>query len=249
RCHTLGTMSEITAAPALDHAEFELLGERLVILADLALWWPDRRTLVITDTHFGKTAAFRSHGVGVPETTTMHDLARLTRLIEFTKATRLLHLGDLVHSAEGCTEAVMDQLAGWRHEHDSLEILLVEGNHDRRAGDLPRCLAIERLQSLNEGSFRFVHDPTQPEDSGRCLVGGHIHPAVRMHAGKRSERLKCFLASQSRVLLPAFGSFTGAMTVKPTTNDRVFVAHGNEICEVGVPSPCIDTEARSDRSK
>jgi metallophosphoesterase superfamily enzyme len=49
----------------------------LWLLADRALYWPERRWLCVADAHFGKAAAFRALGQPVPRGTTANNLARL----------------------------------------------------------------------------------------------------------------------------------------------------------------------------
>ncbi len=61
--------------------EIDWGGERLVVLAERALYWPRRRTIIIADPHFGKAATFRQAGIPVPHGTTATDLDRLRRLL------------------------------------------------------------------------------------------------------------------------------------------------------------------------
>jgi metallophosphoesterase superfamily enzyme len=66
------------------------------------------------------------------------------------------------------------------------------------------------------------------------VLAGHLHPAVALGGpGRQRERLPCFLFGPRRGILPAFGSFTGAATVRPTAGERVFVVAGDEVLQVG----------------
>jgi metallophosphoesterase superfamily enzyme len=76
----------------------------------------------------------------------------------------------------------------------------VEGNHDPG----PIGLGGSHRAALRIGAVRFCHQPglaPGPE------VGGHYHPKLRL-AG-RSHR--CFVLAPDRVILPAFGAYTGGL--------------------------------------
>jgi len=79
--------------------DFEFGGSAWRALPQRAALWLDRCWLLVADLHFGKSATFRARGVPVPAGTTQADLARLTALIEATRARRL------VFSATCCTRA------------------------------------------------------------------------------------------------------------------------------------------------
>ena len=70
-----------------------LAGERMLLLAQRALYWPRERTLFVADVHLGKAAAFRAGGVPVPRGATASDLSRLTALLAGTGARRLVASG------------------------------------------------------------------------------------------------------------------------------------------------------------
>jgi len=78
----------------------EIAGERVVLGAEAALYWPRGGTLVVADAHFGKAAAFRQSGVFVPEATTTGALDRLDRLLTESAATRVVFIGDFLHARE-----------------------------------------------------------------------------------------------------------------------------------------------------
>ncbi len=215
-------------------------GERLHLLAERAIYWPGRRTLLVADVHFGKAATFQHFGLGVPDGadtgTTRDDLGRLTHLIEHTGAERLVVLGDLLHSQHGQAAHLLELVSRWRLQHNALELLLVRGNHDRRAGDPPddwRVTCVE--QPWPDTPFCFRHEPETDPGPSACgyTLAGHIHPAVTLNGrGKLQTRLPCFVFGANSGLLPAFGSFTGSASRKPKTGERVFVIAGDEVVQV-----------------
>ena len=154
-----------------------LHGEQLVLMPERAIFWPDRATLVISDLHIGKAAAFRVAGVPVPELTTGAMLARLTAAIARTQAGTILCLGDLLHAASGRTPAALEAVRSWREQHRDLTFVLVRGNHDTHAGDPPhewdmRCVD----EPWTFGPFAWRHRPAVTPE--RYTFAGHVHPAA-----------------------------------------------------------------------
>lgn len=211
-------------------ASLELAGERVTLLAERALWWPARRTLVVADVHLGKGATFRAAGIPIPRGSTTDDLARLDRALTRTGAEALVILGDLFHARVGReAPGTLAQVGGWRTHWPELDVLLVRGNHDIGAGDPPAELGVRCVDEPWDASpFVFRH---HPESAGSAYVlAGHVHPAVRLggHGGLR-ERLPAFVFGTRIGLLPAFGSFTGGGAVAPEPDDRIYVVADDEV--------------------
>jgi DNA ligase-associated metallophosphoesterase len=206
-----------------------IAGERVELCAERALHWPRERTLFVADVHLGKAAAFRAGGVPLPRGATAADLARLTRLLERSRATRLVILGDFFHARAGRVPALDAAFTAWREHHAALAITLVRGNHDRRAGDPPphwRVTCVADPHALPP--FLGCHDPVEPE-SGHALCG-HVHPGVWLTGpGEESARLPCFVVGMRRTILPAFGRFTGLARPALAAQDRIVAIAGTRL--------------------
>ena len=210
------------------------------LLASGALYLPDTTTLLVADAHFGKAVSFRLRGVPVPQGTTTETLQRLIDALEQTKATRLIFLGDFLHSAEAHAAPTQRALQHWREQHTHLDITLVRGNHDDRAGDPPHRLGINVVDEplLVPGSLvplALCHYPQTV--LGAYVLAGHAHPCVTLKgAGRDRLRLPCFLLGDpikhAVGTLPAFGSFTGMHPITRQVGDRVFAAAGDVVREV-----------------
>lgn len=209
-------------------------GEEVVLLAERALYWPRRSTLCVADPHLGKAASFRADGIFVPRGTTTSALERLERTLTDTGARRLLILGDLLHAREGRDPETLRVVGEWRAARPSLEVVLIRGNHDRRAGDPPASLGIACVDPpLIEEPFAFTHHPASIAD--RHVLSGHVHPGVRLSGrGRQSERLPCFWVRGTGTVLPAFGEFTGLGMIDPMPGDRVFATTGDAVVEAVV---------------
>ena len=213
--------------------EVDIAGEVLQLLPERAAFWKRTGTLFIADFHLGKAASFRKAGIPMPTGTTTENVDRLERCIATLGATRLVFLGDFLHSAEGRAERTLARFGEWRATRKDLEIVLVRGNHDDRAGDPPAGWG---MHCVNPGEgmapFALVHEP-KPVRGGYALAG-HIHPAVRLSGGAgESLRLPCFWFGPRVGVLPSFGAFTGSAVVRPKAGDRVFVVADDEVLSVG----------------
>lgn len=207
-------------------------GESITLLASRAALWDERRWLIVADPHFGKAATFRARGVPVPQGTTSETLARLTALIESTRPTTLVFLGDMFHAAEAHARATLAAMRFWRAVHGSLDIVLVEGNHDLNAGAPPADLGIRvEREPWSAGQLAFCHHPQFV--AGAHALAGHLHPAVRISGrADHGVRLPCFWLREGLSVLPAFGSFTGAARIDREAGDRVVAVGDGRLFEV-----------------
>jgi DNA ligase-associated metallophosphoesterase len=210
----------------------EVAGEGLLLLPERAAYWPARQTLFIADFHLGKAASFRHAGIALPSGTTGENVERLGRALHRTHAKHVVFLGDFLHSAEGRAAATLARFGAWRAARKSIELTLVRGNHDRKAGDPPaewEIACVEEGGTL--GPFVLNHEPG-PSRGGYALAG-HVHPAVRLTGDGESLRLPCFWFARRYGVLPAFGAFTGSAVVRPRSGDQVFVIAEQEVLKVG----------------
>ena len=213
--------------------ELSFLGQRLTLLPQRAIFWQQRRTLLVADPHFGKTASFRAAGVPIPPGTTADDLARLDFLLEALQPERLIVLGDLLHGQIENGSQMLATVERWRTMRSDLKIVLVAGNHDRRAGTVPAAFRVDRVvEILREKPFEFRHRP-RSSDAG-YVMAGHVHPAVRLSGkGGQRETLPCFCFGADHAVLPAFGGFTGSHLIDPEPKDRIYVIADQEVVPIG----------------
>lgn len=213
-------------------ATIEIAGQTLVLLPEKAVFLPQSETLLIADAHIGKATSFRQLGVPVPAGTTDDTLSRLTRLIERLGVRRVVFLGDFLHSARSLAPDTLATVIRWRQTHRSLQLTLVRGNHDDRAGDPPALLEIDAVDEplLQEG-LAFCHHP-RPVD-GAFVLAGHLHPCIGV-GGRAHDwhRMPCFWFSPRVGVLPAFGAFTGMHAIPVRTGERIFAAAPERVFEL-----------------
>ena len=201
-------------------------GAELHLLPERAAWWPAGKTLFIADLHLGKAATYRALGQPVPAGTTQENLARLSALIARYTPQQVIFLGDFLHAAAARTPDVLGALQQWRTQHAAVEMTLVRGNHDSRAGDPPASLGIVVVdEPYLHGPFALCHHPQQ--HATHFVLAGHVHPVCRLIGpGRDSLRLPCFVAQTHQAILPAFGEFTGGWRVTAGQEQRIYPVGG-----------------------
>jgi len=211
--------------------KIELAGEQVELLAERALWRTASRTLVVTDTHWGKAATLRHASMKIPPGTTCDDLDRLSALIDARCPERLVFLGDLIHARQGRHPKTLAAITRWRRSYSELPITLVRGNHDYRAGDPPPEWRINCFdEPLRDGPFALRHVPGR--EAGAYVLAGHLHPKARLRRlGDESGKLPCFRIGVASAILPAFNCLAGGGGFKPTPDERVFVIGDGEVIE------------------
>jgi len=211
-------------------------GRPLTLLPEKAAFIAASATLLVADAHIGKAVSFRALGVPVPRGTTSETLAGLSALLHRTGARRIVFLGDFLHSARAHAPATLAAVAAWRAAHRALDLVLVRGNHDDRAGDPPAALGIRVVdEPLLQDGFALCHHPRPV--AGQYVLAGHLHPCISV--GVRSWdhlRLPCFWFGDAVGVLPAFGAFTGMHAVQGAAEDRLFAVADNMVAAMPVAS-------------
>ncbi len=190
--------------------------------------------LLVADLHLGKASTFRHHGVPVPEGTTADNLDRLSALLAAWRPQCVAFLGDFLHAREARALATLEALAAWRRSHADIDLLLVRGNHDDRAGDPPawlgaRCVD-EPFDVAGVPGLKLSHYPRSVD--GAFVVAGHVHPCAVAGRGFERVRLPCFHMVEGCLTLPAFGAFTGMHPIARSPGDRVFAVTDDSVIEL-----------------
>ena len=187
-------------------------GEPCVLRCSGALWVLNHDTLIAADLHLEKGSAFAARGQMLPPYDSVATLDRLEAEIEALNPARVVLLGDTFHD----TRSVGRMAAADRARIDRLatarDWIWLEGNHDRDALATTQGLIGDVVAAMAVGELRLVHEPEAGEAVGE--VAGHLHPAARVSAYRRSVRRPCFVTDGRRAILPAFGAFTGGLDVR-----------------------------------
>ena len=210
----------------------DLDGVACTLLPNKALYIEEFRMLVVADVHFGKIGHFRKSGIGLPQNAAQENFKVLHSLIQSLPLDTCIFLGDLLHSDYNAECVLVEKLCS---THDQVEFILTEGNHDTRSADYLHkldCLAV--VNEIIVSNLHFTHIPLENIEKERINIAGHIHPAVHMKGkARQSLRLPCFyFDNKKRLILPAFGNFTGTHIIQPHEGEKVFVIAANKVINV-----------------
>lgn len=201
--------------------QLELMGETLWLHHQRAVYWAREHMLLIADSHFGKGAWFRRHGIAVPTGGSQADLERLSSLIHAYRPKQVCALGDFVHNILSPREPFMAAMRAFRRRHPELRLTLVTGNHDRHAGDAVAVLVDEQRAQWDIGPFTLCHEP--PPNPAGYVLSGHLHPVVVIQGNGDRLRVPVLWCRPDSAVLPSFGAFTGGHEVRPGTGDHIFL--------------------------
>ncbi|PZN92404.1 MAG: phosphoesterase [Alphaproteobacteria bacterium] len=219
-------------------------GETLVPLACGGLHWPAQQALLVADLHFEKGSAFARRGRFLPPHDSADTLACLIDALELTGATRVFCLGDSFHDAGGPARLPDRPRAALRLLTQSLDWLWITGNHD---DDAAAVLGGRVMVEARIGALTLRHEavPGAPEPE----LSGHFHPKVAVHIRGRRIVRRCFAVSATKMILPAYGAFTGGLLVDdPAIGAALggpalaFVAEGDRLLRFPVPMGRIAAE-------
>jgi DNA ligase-associated metallophosphoesterase len=190
-------------------APLHIGGQRLMLDPSGVLAWPAEKLLCVADLHLEKGSAFAAAGRFLPPYDTRETLERLARAVKLWSPQRLVMLGDSFHDARGESRLAPADLAALLKLLAGREVTWVLGNHDPVA---PASLPGEAVAELRRAPFVFRHIAQPGTVVGE--ISGHFHPKAAAPVRGGAVTRPCFLTDGRRVLLPAFGAFTGGLDIR-----------------------------------
>ena len=181
-------------------------GHDLRALPQGALYWPARNALLVADLHFEKASWFASRGQMLPPYDSLATLTELAALIERTGAAELWCLGDSFHDSAGCERLPADARALLTSLTARLDWRWITGNHDSLLVDHCGGTILEEAE-IDGLVLRHEAEPGDP----RPELSGHFHPKLRVSVRGRLVARRCFVATATKLILPAFGALTGGL--------------------------------------
>ncbi len=184
-----------------------LCGETLTARASGALYWAAQRTLVVSDLHLGRSERIaREGGHIIPPYENTDTLERLESEINALNPTTIICLGDSFDDL-GATASLTELETGWiTRLQAGRKWVWVEGNHD----PAPLDLGGTNTETLALTPLTFRHISTS---TARGEISGHFHPKATIPTRGRGISRPCFLFDEHRLIMPAFGTYTGGMKV------------------------------------
>ena len=215
RGETAGARREVGPAPAAGEIRIGAAG----FVGDPvgALYWPEEGLLAVADLHLEKGSSFAARGVLLPPYDTAATLAQLGRLIARYAPRLVVALGDSFHDGDGPARISDPDRAALTALQRGRDWVWIAGNHDPQpatgiGGSFAEFLAC--------GPILFRHAP----QAGACAgeIAGHLHPVARVAQRGRTTSRRCFVGDSRRLVMPAFGAYTGGLNVRDRAFAEVF---------------------------
>jgi uncharacterized protein len=170
------------------------------------LFWPARGALIVADLHFEKASWFARFGQMLPPYDSIATLTDLAALATTTGAREIWCLGDSFHDSAGAARLSIGAREVLSGLTTKLDWVWVTGNHDHALTD-PFGGRIVDEAEIDGLILRHEADCGDP----RPELSGHFHPKLRIAIRGRNVARRCFVMSQTKLILPAFGSLTGGL--------------------------------------
>jgi hypothetical protein len=188
---------------------FSFAGETFAATAAGALFWPSQQMLLVADLHLEKASWFARLGQFLPPYDSHATLSALAAEVDRTGAQRLYCLGDSFHDRFGCERLPANARELLTQLTSRLDWTWIVGNHDPGFAD--HCGGRIQEQAVVAGIV-LRHEAMREED--RPEISGHYHPKLRLHLKGRQVSRRCFVTSDTKLIMPAFGALTGGLDAR-----------------------------------
>ncbi len=208
--------------------DISICGKTFVALAAGALYWPAEDALIVADLHLEKASAYARSGQMLPPYDTRATLARLASVLDAIDASTVIALGDSFHDVGGPARMADQDVEVLKVLQDGRDWIWLTGNHDtslsERAGGIVRDhITVEGITLRHEpANARVTHE-----------IAGHLHPAAKLSRHGHNIRRPCFVGNGLRLVLPAFGAFTGGLNVLDDAFEPLFGNDGMSVWMLG----------------
>ena len=179
------------------------------LLADCsgALYWPEQGLLAVADLHLEKGSSFAARGQLLPPYDTAATLSRLARLVAHYAPRVVVALGDSFHDGDGPARLSREDRDNLLALQRGRDWIWLTGNHDPEpAANIGGVFQA----TFSLGSLAFRHLPSGADGE----IAGHLHPVARVSHRGRAVSRRCFAADNTRMVMPAFGAFTGGLNIR-----------------------------------
>lgn len=210
------TLAARRATPNRDEV-IAVAGITLTADPDGALYWPEQGLLAVADLHLEKGSSFAARGALLPPYDTAATLLRLARLIGYYAPRCVVALGDSFHDGKGPARLSRDNRDNLSALQCGRDWIWLSGNHDPEPAPTIGGMFCD---TLTLSALTFRHEPTGSTGE----IAGHLHPVARVAFRGSAVGRRCFAADDMRMVMPAFGAFTGGLNVRAAAFADLFGA-------------------------
>jgi DNA ligase-associated metallophosphoesterase len=205
-----------------------ICGKSLIADSSGAIYWPAEQALLVADLHLEKGSAFAENGSFLPPYDTRDTLIRLAEVIDRYEPRRIVALGDSFHDERAAARMGADEREMLRLMQEEREWIWLTGNHD---DEIDAGLGGRVLPELRLAGITLRHLPAAGAVTHE--IAGHMHPAARLSLYGTSIRRPCFVGNGRRIVMPAFGAFTGGLNVLDDAFQPLFGNGGISVWMLG----------------
>ncbi len=209
---------------------FSFGGHMFELAGDAALYWPEHRTLLVSDLHLEKASAFASIGQMLPPYDSMATLHDVDALIDRYKPAHVVSLGDNFHDDAGENRLDRNAASLLTRMTGGTDWIWITGNHDR---NLEARWGGRSLAEVALSGIILRHEAQKGEKSPE--ISGHFHPKFRQQLRGRMVARRCFVLGPRKLIMPAFGAFTGGLDAQDIAIHKACDLTDSEYAEALVP--------------
>lgn len=211
-----------------DEHPISICGTSFLAHVSGALYWPGEDTLIVADLHLEKGSAYAERGVMLPPYDSRDTLMRLGEVIDHFAARTVIALGDSFHDDKGADRLSSEDRETLAIIQEGVEWIWITGNHDPEISD---DLDGHVFDQIRIGGVNLRHMPSAT--SATHEIAGHMHPAAKLALHGYTIRRPCFIGNGLRLVLPAFGSFTGGLNILDDAFEPLFGNDGFAVWMMG----------------
>ncbi len=213
----------------MNSVSFEFGGATFCALGSGALYWPAQSLLCVSDLHLGKSERIaRRGGPLIPPYEVRETLEKLQSDIEATAPATVICLGDSFDDPTAATSLPEAETLWITRLQAGRHWVWIEGNHDPGPVNLGGSHAAHLTR---EGLvFRHIASKAPMQE-----ISGHYHPKTTVSIKGRRITRPCFLFDQRRLILPAYGVFTGGLRGENPILSALFSGQPDRILTGKIP--------------
>jgi uncharacterized protein len=193
-----------------------------------ALHWPAEKMLIVADLHLEKGSSYAVRGQMLPPYDTRATLMKLASIIDAYEPETVVALGDSLHDPAGAARISLEDRQILSLCQEDRRWVWITGNHDPA---LPKSLGGEVRPLLTVAGITLRHEPSI--GSFTHEIAGHLHPAAKVSFHGYRLRRPCFVGNGRRLVMPAFGTFTGGLNVLDDAFEPIFGDGGLSVWMLG----------------
>ena len=185
--------------------------KKFSFFANGELYWPSKKTLIISDLHLEKGSFFSESNQYIPPFDTIETLRQLSNFINNHPVEKIIFLGDLIHDKFAFQRMTAKSKELFFKILKNIDCTLTVGNHDNIS--FLKDIGLTLTDKVVIDGICFSHYPSIDQ---RFSVFGHYHPKIKLIINARGIWVACFVLNKKRILMPSYGYYTGGHSINST---------------------------------